>query len=487
MQKKMFAIPKDKKINQFKPYELSPLNQPDGQNSEDKAKAMMVLAYKNGFQEFDWTHKKYSGDEFDTHVVLQSIYGRDEDLAAIVIDISDIKERERKLIQAKEQEAKARKEAEEAKRKKQSFLASVSHEIRTPLNAILGFSELIQSSDEENKESLKQYNGYVLESGKQLLRIIDDVIDLSKIDAGTFSINKSSFNLRDKVNSTILNFKQHKQAIEKNLQFVVNYDPNIPDWYNSDPHRIGQVLNNLVENSIKYSDKGTITVNVRAKNINDNKATLELSVSDEGIGIKKEYQDYAFDEFTQLNDDPSKVFGGMGMGLSIVKKITDIFGGSVNFESEEGKGTTFYVNLEAEIDTPKKYELIQPISKQKNLCVLIAEDDSSNIKYISTVMKNKKVTFEIAKNGKEVVSKLKDNPNKYNIIFMDIGMPEMSGIEATKQIRQFSQIPIVALTAYVLSEDRALATQIGMNDFIAKPQPLEEFDRIFKKYLSGRL
>lgn len=484
---KMFAIPKGKKVSQFKPYELSPLTQPDGQNSEDKAKAMIALAYKNGFQEFDWVHKKYTNENFDAHVVLQSIYGRDEDLAAIVIDISDVKERERRLIQAKEQEAKARKEAEEAKRKKQSFLASVSHEIRTPLNAILGFSELIQGIEENDMEGLKKYNGYVLESGKQLLRIIDDVIDLSKIDAGTFSINKSSFNLREKISNTILNFQQHKQAIEKGLQFVVNYDSNIPDWYNSDPHRIGQVLNNLVENSIKYSNQGTITIGVKAKEINSKKASLELTVSDEGIGIKKEHQEQAFEEFTQLNEDPTKVFGGMGMGLSIVKKITDIFGGSVKFESEEGKGTTFYVNFEADIDVPKKYEPAKQIKEQKNLCVLIAEDDPSNINYISAVMNSKKIDFEIARDGREAVSQIKNNPNKYNLIFMDIGMPEMSGIEATKRIREFSNIPIIALTAYVLSEDRALATQTGMNDFISKPQPLSEFDRVFNKYISGRL
>jgi PAS domain S-box-containing protein len=405
-------------------------------------------------------------------------------LGVVVVarDITDQKIIETELIEAKvfaelatgiAEEEKRNAEyatltAENAVKAKQQFLSNMSHEIRTPMNAIIGFTKVVLKTDLSEKQ--KEYLTAIKMSGDALIVLINDILDLAKVDAGKMTFEKIPFKLKSSISSMLHLFETKIQ--EKNLKLVTEYDPNIPSILVGDPVRLHQIILNLVSNAVKFTSKGKITVGVRLIDENEENTTVEFSVTDTGIGIPEEKTTKIFDNFQQASSGTSRIYGGTGLGLAIVKQLVEPQGGTINVESEVGVGTTFSfrlnfqkTNLDAELDT----EILELDSEINNIKVLVVEDIPLNQLLMKTLLDDFGFERDIAENGKIAVEKLKEKD--YDVILMDLQMPVMNGFETTEYIRETlnSQIPIIALTADVTTVDLAKCKAVGMNDYIAKP------------------
>ncbi|MEZ7506513.1 PAS domain S-box protein [Flavobacterium sp. Arc2] len=415
-----------------------------------------------------------------------SVYKDDQGnvLGAVVVarDITDQKRIETELIEAKvfaelatgiAEEEKRNAEnaaliAENAVKAKQQFLSNMSHEIRTPMNAIIGFTKVVLKTDLTAKQ--KEYLDAIKMSGDALIVLINDILDLAKVDAGKMSFEKIPFKVKSSISSMLHLFETKIQ--EKNLKLVKEYDPNIPAVIVGDPIRLHQIILNLVSNAVKFTSTGKITVNVRLIDEDLENVTIEFAVTDTGIGIPEEKIASIFDNFQQASSGTSRIYGGTGLGLAIVKQLVEPQGGSINVISKVGEGTTFSFRLnfqkttaDAEIET----EILEVDKQKKNIKVLVVEDIALNQLLMKTLLDDFGFERDIAENGKIAVDKLQNN--SYDIILMDLQMPEMNGFEATEYIRKTmnSDIPIIALTADVTTVDLAKCKAVGMNDYIAKP------------------
>ena len=405
-------------------------------------------------------------------------------LGVVVVarDITDQKRIETELIEAKvfaelatgiAEEEKRNAElstliAENAVKAKQQFLSNMSHEIRTPMNAIIGFTKVVLKTDLSEKQ--KEYLTAIKMSGDALIVLINDILDLAKVDAGKMTFEKIPFKLKSSIYSMLHLFETKIQ--EKNLKLVKEYDPNIPSVIIGDPVRLHQIILNLVSNAVKFTSKGKITVTVALIEEEETHATIKFAVTDTGIGIPKEKIITIFDNFQQATSGTSRIYGGTGLGLAIVKQLVEPQGGTINVESEVGVGTTFSftlsfqkTNLEAELNT----EILELDSDINNIKVLVVEDIALNQLLMKTLLDDFGFERDIAENGKIAIEKLQKN--NYDIILMDLQMPIMNGFETTEYIRKTmnSKIPIVALTADVTTVDLAKCKAVGMNDYIAKP------------------
>ena len=358
--------------------------------------------------------------------------------------------------------------AENAVKAKQQFLSNMSHEIRTPMNAIIGFTKVVLKTDLSEKQ--KEYLTAIKMSGDALIVLINDILDLAKVDAGKMTFEKIPFKLKSSISSMLHLFETKIQ--EKNLKLIKEYDPNIPEVVIGDPVRLHQIILNLVSNAVKFTSKGKITVNVNLIDENDENITIEFAVTDTGIGIPEEKIDSIFDNFQQATSGTSRIYGGTGLGLAIVKQLVEPQGGTINVESNVNEGTTFSfrlsfqkTNLEAELNT----EILELDSEIKTIKVLVVEDIALNQLLMKTLLDDFGFERDIAENGKVAIEKLQNNT--YDIILMDLQMPIMNGFETTEYIRKTmnSKIPIVALTADVTTVDLAKCKAVGMNDYIAKP------------------
>ena len=371
------------------------------------------------------------------------------------------------------------KRAKEAEKAKSMFLANMSHEIRTPLNAILGFTQLLEKKNNLDEESQK-YIRIINSSANTLLKIINDVLDLSKIESGNISIDKKEFN-PNRVFSDVASLFLAK-AKEKRINYKIDIDK-LPDCILSDEHRLKQVLANLIGNAVKFTpEDGEIVVSVKKVDEDDKKVKLRFSVKDTGIGIPKDKQKEIFKAFSQADGNIIKQFGGTGLGLTISSKIIQKLGGNIEVESEEGKGSEFYFTLEFE----KCDKVIEEEKKEdKNYTykakILVAEDDEFNQELIKAILNNFEIDYDIVSNGEEAIQKVKDN--KYDLIFLDINMPKMGGLEAIKEIKKLTNTPVIALTANAFKEDVEKYFKEGFDDYISKPIKLDELERVFSKYL----
>jgi PAS domain S-box-containing protein len=415
-----------------------------------------------------------------------SVYKDDQgNVLGIVIvarDITDQKRSETELIEAKvfaelatgiAEEEKINAEnaaviAENAVKAKQQFLSNMSHEIRTPMNAIIGFTKVVLKTDLTSKQ--KEYLNAIKMSGDALIVLINDILDLAKVDAGKMSFDKTPFKVKSSISSMLHLFETKIQ--EKNLKLIKEYDPNIPEVIVGDPIRLHQIVLNLVSNAVKFTSKGKITVSVRLIDEDSENVTIEFAVTDTGIGIPKEKLATIFDNFQQASSGTSRIYGGTGLGLAIVKQLVEPQGGVINVVSKVGKGTTFSFRLnfqkttaEAELET----EILELDKGSKNIKVLVVEDIPLNQLLMKTLLDDFGFERDIAENGKIAVEKMQRN--SYDVILMDLQMPEMNGFEATEYIRTTmnSKIPIIALTADVTTVDLAKCKSVGMNDYIAKP------------------
>jgi PAS domain S-box-containing protein len=359
--------------------------------------------------------------------------------------------------------------AENAVKSKQQFLSNMSHEIRTPMNAIIGFTKVILKTELTPKQ--KEYLSAIKMSGDTLIVLINDILDLAKVDAGKMVFEKTPFKLSLSI-STMLHLFETKIQ-EKNLELIVKYDPKIPEVLVGDAVRLHQIILNLVSNAVKFTSEGKITVGVRKLTEDTENVTLEFSISDTGIGIETKKIDKIFENFQQAHSQTSRIFGGTGLGLAIVKQLVEAQGGSILVESEVDKGSTFRFVLgfkKANGQTVLDNDITELVDNDiKGVKVLVVEDVELNQLLMRTLLDDFGFECDIADNGKIAVEKLEKN--KYDIVLMDLQMPVMNGFQATNYIRNTLKlsIPIIALTADVTTVDVEKCKAAGMNDYIAKP------------------
>jgi PAS domain S-box-containing protein len=365
------------------------------------------------------------------------------------------------------------KRAEDTVKSKQQFLSNMSHEIRTPMNAIIGFTKVVLKTDLNPKQ--KEYLDAIKVSGETLLVLINDILDLAKVDEGKMVFECIPFKLSSSFSTMIHLFETRMQ--EKNLNMGKLYDPNIPKILLGDPVRLHQIILNLLSNAIKFTKKGHIIVSVRLFHEEASEVTIEFSISDSGIGIPPEHLRAIFDNFHQASSSTARIYGGTGLGLAIVKQLVEKQGGSINIKSQVGKGSTitFYLTFKkATEETAMKVAELEHLEFEKeltikNIKVLVVEDIPLNQLLMKTLLNDFGCEYEIAENGKIAIQKMREKD--YDIVLMDLQMPVMNGFEATEFIRTKleSQTPIIALTADVTTVDLEKCKAVGMNDYIAKP------------------
>jgi len=362
----------------------------------------------------------------------------------------------------------ATKIAVDAVKAKQQFLSNMSHEIRTPMNAIIGFTKVLLKTGLSAKQ--KEYLTAIKMSGDSLIVLINDILDLAKVDAGKMRFEQTPFKMATSVSAMLHVFETKIQ--EKNLQLIKKYDNKIPKVLVGDPVRLHQIILNLVSNAVKFTTKGKITVSVRLLNEDEEIITIEFAVSDTGIGIAEAKIEHIFENFQQATSETARLYGGTGLGLAIAKQLVETQGGTITVKSKIDKGTTFSVILPFQKTKAKvelETEIIEFDAEIKNIKVLVVEDIALNQLLMKTLLDDFGFEHDIAGNGKIAIEKLQNKP--YDIILMDLQMPEINGFEATEYIRKKmnSQIPIIALTADVTTADLQKCTAVGMNDYIAKP------------------
>ncbi|GHN00799.1 hypothetical protein WSM22_22880 [Cytophagales bacterium WSM2-2] len=414
-----------------------------------------------------------------------SVLGYDQLPSKIVGTLQDITER--KL--GEKEITKARELAEHSMKVKEVFLANMSHEIRTPMNAILGFTRLLFET-ELSKEQ-KSCIDAIHFSGENLLVIINDILDLSKIGSGKMKLEKCEFRLDELLEGIVSMLKPKGQ--EKGLQVTAKIDPEVPRSIIGDPVRLNQVLTNLINNAIKFTEKGGVSVEVKIGGKDRDNFLLEFIVSDTGIGIPKEKQSDIFDDFVQATGDTTRKYGGTGLGLSIVKKIVELHQGKISVASVLGAGSVFTVQLSFEkgssitstVPTPDRtLGMNESLELLRGVRILLAEDNGVNQLLVRKVLTKTESILDIASNGLEVIERL--NVAKYDIILMDVQMPEMDGHEATLHIRNkmpspVSEIPIIAMTAHAFGSDVNKCMEVGMDDYISKPfKPEDLYSKIIK-------
>jgi PAS domain S-box-containing protein len=370
--------------------------------------------------------------------------------------------------EAKEKAEKATRIAEDAVKAKQQFLSNMSHEIRTPMNAIIGFTKVVLKTELTAKQ--KEYLQAIKISGDSLIVLINDILDLAKVDAGRMHFEKIPFKMAQSISAMLHLFEPKIQ--EKNLELVKEYDTKIPEVLMGDPVRLHQIILNLVSNAVKFTSKGKITVRVRLLSEDAEQTTVEFSVSDTGIGIPESKIDTIFENFQQASSGTSRLYGGTGLGLAIVKQLVEPQGGTIRVESKVDEGSTFSFTLSFQKTTEEAEPVIvfaELNEEVKSIRVLVVEDIALNQLLMKTLLDDFGFERDIASNGRIAIERLESK--SYDIILMDLQMPEMNGFEATEYIRKTmnSKIPIIALTADVTTVDLAKCKAVGMNDYLAKP------------------
>lgn len=391
-------------------------------------------------------------------------------LQSIANDLWQIISRRRTEIELEE----AKKKAEEANQAKSSFLASMSHEVRTPLNPIINLTRLLSETDLNEEQAGYVHN--VLRSAELLSALLNDILDLAKMEAGKFDLSPVHFNLEsdlDQIHSMLAT-----QADEKQLQMKLNIAPDVPKFLYGDALRLKQVLVNLLTNSLKFTQKGYVEVQTELQSESNDQVTLHFSVKDTGIGISEEKIKRLFQAFSQADPTIVRKYGGSGMGLVICQKLVQLMGGTIGVESQENVGSTFWFT--ATFEKSEVQDLNTQLSETKReqeaaegsgpLHILVAEDNKVNQLVVKALLEKEKHTVDMAENGIEAIEKFRNNT--YDVILMDIEMPQMNGIEASDRIRKTQKgkdIPIIALTAHVLKDVRAQLNSAGFDGFIAKP------------------
>ena len=413
-------------------------------------------------------------------------------LVGMTKDISLRKQMEEELISSKE-------EAEEANRSKSEFLANISHELRTPLNGVIGFNDLLIKTELSTEQ--KQYVQNINASALSLLGIINNILDFTTVQSGEMKISYTLNNIREVVNDIANTVKY--QALKKSIKLVVDIAPDVPSFVSVAPGMLKRILLNLLENAVKFTYEGEVRLKISFNQIRDNTGLFYFYVKDTGIGISADEQKKLFEAFSQVDSSATRKFGGAGLGLAISAKFAEAMGSRIDFISEPDKGSTFFFTLETKFEaidaerslmenslSDDSLDLSEHIlfKTWENPSIMIVEDDSISRLLVKTIIK--KIIPEAnvieAKNGKEALTAVKEC--KPEIIFMDVQMPEMDGLEATRQIRMLEQgsekrVPVIALSAGVIKEERNTCFQAGMDYFLAKPVIRRDLENVMNKYL----
>ncbi len=409
---------------------------------------------------------------YDYTIIVRNSNSEITHFQGTVIDITERKNAEAQLIKALAQ-------AEESDKLKTAFLQNMSHEIRTPLNGIIGFSALLQI-DGISKESIIEYTGLIQQSGKRLIEIVNNVLDISKIETGQMNVAIKSFSLNALMNDLYLFFSHNAKLKEIELNYTpqLNSDEAIID---SDESKLNQILVNLISNAIKFTHSGRVEFGYEII-----KNDIQFFVRDTGIGISNEYQEKIFDRFIQVDSSLSRGYEGAGLGLAICKGLVELLGGKIWLQSMKNVGSTFYFTIPflqtKKIKNNPNAEL-KTLEYNRMRNILIAEDDYTSFQYLTKVLKNQNYKIFHAENGIQAVDIIKNNSN-IDMVLMDIKMPLMDGIEATIQIKKIRpDVPIIAQTAYAFSEERDKFIAIGCDDYITKPISIELLLNLMDKYL----
>ena len=395
------------------------------------------------------------------------------------------------LLQDKNTELQLAKEkAEKASLAKAQFLSTITHELRTPLYAVTGLTHLLL--EENPKPDQKEHLNSLKFSGEYLLSLINNILDLNKLEANKVEVEKTTFGLKKRISDVLVALKKSAEDRRNNLHF--EFDESIPEKLVGDPLKLSQILINLVGNSVKFTQNGDVSVRVKRLDQHNEKVTLHFEIEDNGVGISKKKQKSIFETFSQASLQINRKFGGTGLGLSIVKNLLELMGSRIHLESQLGKGSKFWFDIRFDIaeelreDKNPQIPVVQvDYSVLENRNVLVVEDNKINQMITRKILEKNKMNCMVADNGMDAIALIKEHT--YDVILMDIHMPGISGIEATQKVRQFdSQLPIIALTAVTIDENLDDFYKAGFNEIIPKPFKTEEFfEKIYRTLENSKI
>ena len=477
---------------------LSPEYQPDGILSTVKGGKLVRKALEEGYSRFEWMHQKPDGESIPAEITCIRVKHKEE--YTVTEYIRDLREQKAMIAEMRKAEI-----AEESSKAKSSFLARMSHEIRTPMNAILGIAE-IQLQNESLPKTLKDGLERIYNSGDLLLGIINDILDLSKIEAGKLELVLAQYNISSLIHDTVqLNIMRYES---KPIDFKLIVDENLPVILNGDELRIKQVLNNILSNAFKYTNEGAVNLTVSAEQIDDDDANIALifRVSDTGQGMTTEDVDKLGSEYARFNMEANRKTQGTGLGMNITMSLIHLMNGSISINSTPGLGSTFTVRLPQQLTSantigkeladnlmrlnPNSVSKIRTVQVKREFMpygrVLVVDDVETNLYVARGLLAPYGLSMDTALSGFDAIEKIREG-NDYDIIFMDHMMPRMDGIEATKIIRDMGYtFPIVALTANALAGQAEMFINNGFDDFISKPIDIRQLNSVLNKLIRDK-